>query len=48
MGEELTLTVWRRGRELDVKIGLDVRAGENRLIPVDRYDVSPTCYIIGA
>ncbi|MDF1577148.1 MAG: serine protease [Desulfobulbales bacterium] len=47
IGEELALTIWRAGKELREKIVLNVRAGENRLVPIERHDIRPTYYIFG-
>jgi S1-C subfamily serine protease len=47
IGEEMALTVLRDGRELKVNIVLDVQAGENRLVQIEKHDVRPTYYIFG-
>jgi S1-C subfamily serine protease len=47
LGEELSLSVWRLGKELTLKIILDMPAGQNQLVPTERHDVRPTYYIFG-
>ncbi|MEN8134412.1 MAG: serine protease [Thermodesulfobacteriota bacterium] len=47
LGEELSLNIWRSGKELTLKIILDIPAGQNQLVPVEKHDVRPTYYIFG-
>jgi hypothetical protein len=47
LGEKLSLAVWRDGRERIVSLTLAVRAGQNRLVPIERHDARPTYYIFG-
>ena len=47
LGEELSLNVWRSGKELTMKILLNIQAGQNQLVPAERHDVRPTYYIFG-
>ncbi len=47
VGDDVKLTVLRNGRENKIKLPLTQAWGNNRLVPMTRYDVAPTYYVYG-
>lgn len=47
IGDDLRMTILRRGRENRIRLPLTRAWGNNRLVPMTRYDVSPTYYVYG-
>jgi S1-C subfamily serine protease len=47
IGEDLKIKILRGGRQAIIKLTLDKAWGTNRLVPMMRYDVSPTYYVYG-
>lgn len=47
VGENIDFTVLRSGRRIPVRMRLTRSWGDNRLVPMMRYDVRPTYYVYG-
>jgi S1-C subfamily serine protease len=47
IGDNLKLTILRNGRENKISLPLTRAWGNSRLVPMTRYDVSPTYYVYG-
>ena len=47
IGEDLRIEILRSGRQETITFTLDKAWGTNRLVPMMRYDVSPTYYVYG-
>jgi S1-C subfamily serine protease len=47
IGEDLNIKILRSGSQATIKLTLDKAWGTNRLVPMMRYDVSPTYYVYG-
>ena len=47
IGDDLSMTILRNGRENKVKLPLTQAWGNSRLVPMTRYDVPPTYYVYG-
>ena len=47
IGDDLKMTILRNGREQSVSLPLTRAWGNSRLVPMTRYDVSPTYYVYG-
>jgi len=47
VGDEVVYKILRRGEEHTVRLTLDLPWGNNRLVPLARYDVQPSYYVYG-
>ncbi len=47
LGEKMNVVILRDGEELSLNVVLDRTAEDNRLVPLEQYDVPPSYYIYG-